>query len=104
MKDNIMPLFVIDLQEGFSGENISVNIDGHDVFKGQNIATRNQIGLAKQIKKEIQSGNHTVRINLEDRGIDESFSIDSSATPFLGISVLNNEIVFTPEATAFGYV
>lgn len=99
-----MPLFTIDLQEGFDDENISINIDGLDVFQGKNIITRNQIGLAKQIKKDLQSGNHTIHINLENRGVNETFSIDSAATPYLGISVEDNKIIFTPEATAFGYV
>ncbi len=95
---------IIDLQEGFLDEDVFVAIDGHEVFQGKNIVTRNQIGLAKQIKNVLQPGKHTVRICLGDRGIDQTFSLDSQHTPYLGISVHDNDIVFQAERNAFGYL
>lgn len=97
-------MFIIDLQEGFSGDKVVLAVDGTEVFQEEKLQTRNQIGLARQIEVDVPSGRHTVSIRFGDAPTTREFAIDTAETPFLGITLAANDIVFTPKAQAFGYL
>lgn len=99
-----MSMLTIDLQEGFNGEKVVVELDGSKIFSDDNLRTRTQIGLAIQVHQDVSLGDHIIGVKVDNSGGTGEFRIDAHKTPFLGISVKNNEVVFTPKAQAFGYV
>jgi hypothetical protein len=101
-----MPTLKIDLQDGFSGDHVVMQIDGRVVYDRSEVKTRMQVGLADSAQVEVDSpGELTVR--LPDRGIEASTSIDVDQTPNIGVAVEDAEVRFRyprDVEVMFGYV
>ena len=95
---------VIHLQEGFEGDSVVIRLDGHEVFRKAEVRTRYQISRAERVEIEAAPGRHTVEVSLPDKGIKDEVVVDAEATPFLGVSLEQDALVFKSSSEAFRYL
>ena len=61
-----MPRLHIALQEGFTGEPVSISVDGREVYRKDQVRTRTQIGLADSVEITHDAGIATIDILARD--------------------------------------
>lgn len=99
-----MPRLCIDLQEGFTGEPITITINSKAIYQKQP-KTRNQIGLAESI--EVDHSDPLARIMIESpkSGQTGSFEIRSDVDVYLGVNRgPDGSFEFTPSNEPFHYL
>lgn len=80
-----MAVLHLALQEGFTGDEVTVTVDGEQVLHRTEVATRTQIGLAERADLSVDAGRHTVTVSA--RGASASIDVDVADTAYLGISL-----------------
>lgn len=93
----------IALQDGFEGEAVTVRVDGTTVIDQASVRTDQRIGLAHAVDVPHAAGVATVEVRVSGRDLRTTAAVDARTTPFVGISVLDGEVVVTTSATPFGY-
>jgi hypothetical protein len=96
-----VPLNIV-LQDGFTGEEAVVRLDGAEVFRAE-AQTAWEISLATSFDATIQPGAHTVELEIASRGIRASHEVEVDQPMWLGVSVLD-EVIWRESTDAFGYV
>ncbi|WP_336211358.1 hypothetical protein [Nonomuraea sp. LPB2021202275-12-8] len=81
-----MPSLTIALQEGFSGERVTVLLDGEVVFDQAGVRTRTQIGSAHTFTVEVAPGAHRIQVRAPEAGGPVSVVADSSTAPVVRVS------------------
>lgn len=93
--------FSIHLQEGFTGSEVIVGVDGAEVYRGKP-STNPVRGLAKVIPATEQSNIPVLKIEIPDQKISWTTTVDLNKGATVGISVSNGCITMR-QANAFGY-
>lgn len=98
-----MPLLHVALQEGFEGEPVVISVNGREIFRGDHVKTRTQIGLAASVDETLAAGNAI--IDVQAGGARTQIHAPLSEDLYLGISLTRDkQIVYRESAQAFGYV
>jgi hypothetical protein len=99
-----MPTLKVDLQEGFSGKQAVLRINGKEVYSGTP-RTRTQIGLAESHSFDLPPQPVTLQFQLPKSGASNSIVLDLAQDHYVGISLsATEEISFTESAEPFGYL
>ncbi len=98
-----MSAIVIDLQEGFDGEKVILQMDDAEVFKSIDVRTRYQIGLADTVTLDLPPGPHVLMIALPERSLSATAEFDSGKAGFIGISRLENRLEISVSPEPFRY-
>lgn len=80
-----MPRLHIALQDGFTGEPVSIRLDGVEVYRKPRVSTDLRISRADAVDVEVLSSRATVE--LEVRAERATIRIDPQETPFLAVSL-----------------
>lgn len=102
-----MSVLHIALQEGFAIEPVEVKVNGKVVFSKPSVKTRTQIGLADSVEVNIEASEQKqieVVISLANRRVSKKVSINADETPFVGISIEDNNIITKLSQEPFGYL
>jgi hypothetical protein len=109
--DQRMSTLHIALQEGFTHDDVRIEVDGAQVYSRQDVSTRQQLGLADSFDTQVDhdathvDGCVTVRVALATRHTQEEFVVPLHEANYVGISVdRNGGIRRRMSATPFGYV
>ena len=101
----------IALQEGFTHDDVSIDVDGAQVYSRQDVSTRQQLGLADSFDTEVDDTASpvdscvTVRVALATRHTQEEFVVPLNEANYVGISIdRHGGIQRRMSATPFGYV
>lgn len=95
----------INLQEGFKGDEVSISINGKQLYHKANVKTRTQIGLADTIETQIDEEQLSLEVQLLNRQIRQVINIQVTDTSHVGISVSQqDEIVCQIQDTPFYYM
>lgn len=95
----------IALQEGFTHDDVRIDVDGAQVYSRQDVSTRQQLGLADSFDTQVGENEVTVRIALATRHTQEEFVVPLNEANYVGISVdRHGGIQRRMSATPFGYV
>jgi len=94
----------VDLQEGFERDQVSVAVDGKNVFEKMDVRTRHQIGFAERIELDLEPGPHRFAVSLPGKNASATIDIDTGVTPYLGVSFEPPSIVLNPSSESFGYL
>ena len=98
-----MPRLHIALQEGFAGEPVTISVDGHEVYKRNEVHTRTQIGLADSVETTHDAGTAAIEI----RAGETTATITATITGdlFVGVSrSKDGRIVHRSSSQQFRYM
>lgn len=82
-----MATVTVDLQEGFTDDEVLVRVGAEPAWHGTKVTTRNQIGFAATVEMSVREGPVTVAIALPRRGISGSVVVDARGEAFVGVSL-----------------
>ncbi len=99
-----MPKLTVDLQEGFTGEPVTVLVDGKELYRGTP-KTRQQIGLAESRSFDLPTHRLTLTVALPSSDLSGSMEVDLREDVWVGV-VLSPEkqIQLRSAPTPFGYL
>ena len=98
-----MPRLHIALQEGFAGDPVSINVDGHETYRKDSVRTRTQIGLADSIETTHDKGSATIEIHARDSAATIMPTLDGDL--FLAVSLSpDGRIVHRSSTEPFRYM
>ena len=94
----------IDLQEGFSGEAVTVRLDGQDHWQTPGARTRLQIGLADSFAMDVAPGQHRLEVQVPARDLQTSVDLNIESPCWVGIELTRTgELTARVSETAFRY-
>jgi len=100
-----MPVIRIDLQEGFTGDTVTVRINGKEIFHEAGVKTRLQSGFARIIPVESANEAAAIEIRLAERRLAGRMDIDAPGAVCVGVSVEpDGEFSHKVSTQPFGYV
>jgi hypothetical protein len=100
-----MPVNRIDLQEGFTGDTVTVRVNGKEIFHEAGVKTRLQSGFARIIPLESAHEAAAIEIRLAERKLAGKFDIDAPGSVCVGVSVdPGGKFSHKVSAQPFGYV
>lgn len=94
----------IALQDGFEGVRVLVSVNGRDVYEREDLWSDPRIGLADSFEVAQTEWPLVVAVRVPDAGLEGSITIETPATPFVGISIYEGQIRFRVSEGAFGYL
>jgi hypothetical protein len=95
-----VPQLVIDLQDGFSGDEVIVRVNGQEVERRSDVRTKRNLGLAQTIAIQVPDGPVTVQVDVPTKGVNGHTEVRH---PQLGVSLAGKEIQFVQSDDEFGY-
>ncbi|GIH97754.1 hypothetical protein ACFFMN_03505 [Planobispora siamensis] len=81
-----MPSLTIALEEGFSGEQVRILLDGEVVFDQADVRTRMQLGMARMLTVEVSPGTHRIQVQVTPQGEPVEMEIDPATAPVVRVS------------------
>jgi hypothetical protein len=99
-----MPLLHIAFQEGFTGEAVTVRINGNEAYRKEQMKTRFQLGYADSFEVNVEEGSVRVEVLLPAQSLSETFEVQVSAPTYVAVSLDQDKIVHRVSAQPFGYV
>jgi hypothetical protein len=94
----------VDLQDGFDGDEVIVKVDGQVAYHEQDVSTLTVIGRAATFTVDEAAPDVDVEVELPERQLRDSFRVDVTATPHLGVSVIGGQLTHRLSTEAFGYM
>lgn len=100
--DDLLPLH-IDFQEGWLGQDVVLVVNGNEQAVND-VRTRLQVGLARQVVVDVPVGTVTVTVEVPSEGLRSSHEVQCSSEHFVAVSLLDGQLVFADQARTYGYV
>ena len=98
-----MSEIVIDLQDGFADDEVLILAGGQEIFNKKGVNTDYSIGLADSVKFEVTEKYIAIEVTIPSRRLSDSIKVDGSSAPYLGVSILDNEIDYQLSDEEFIY-
>jgi hypothetical protein len=99
-----MPVLHLALQDGFADDAVVVRVGNGEPVRHEHVTTKSQIGLARAFEVSVPDGPAEVEVLLPERGLSARTRVDSTETPFLGVSLRDGAIAFRPASERFRYL
>lgn len=98
-----MPLLHIALQEGFTGEAVSISVNGREAYRKDRVVTRTQIGRADVV--ELTLAAPAAAIEIRAGSASASFTVPLAQDLYVAVSLTGDKQIEHRESKqAFGYV
>lgn len=94
----------IALEEGFSGDEVTVRVQGKPVLEGRAVTTRLQIGRAHAFATEVPEGDVDLEVEVPSRSIHHAEQVKVSGTTYVGVSIGQHGLELRSSSQPFGYV
>lgn len=94
----------VHLRDGWYGDEVSIALNGEEVWAAENVTTRFQIGLAQQLDFEVPDGPVTVEVKLPGEGLDEERDVVVHGEHWVGVSKTDGRLEVREQESEFGYV
>ncbi len=95
----------ISLDDGFTGQSVTLLVNGGMVFHQPGVTTDLRTARADALDVDIEGTLAHVTVVVEPDGLQASTDVDSSATPYLCIDLLaHGTIAFRPSQTMPRYM
>ena len=99
-----MAVVKVALEEGFDDDTVIVEVNGRQVFEGEGVSTRTQIGLATSFEVEVDEGEAVVAVRATSQGATGRMRHPVADRLHVGVSVHGGDIVFRTSEEPFGYL
>lgn len=93
----------IDLQEGFTGNSIIMKVNGDEVFNKKDVQTKLLLGYADTFEVKTPEGMVDIEIEVADRNLTRTITLQVSKTTYLGLSLQASHIEYIVSDKPFGY-
>lgn len=93
----------IHLQDGFTGDEVVVKVNGEERLRREDVRTKRVLGLAERVELEVDDGPLSVEVSAPNRGLEKRIELEASDEAHLGVSLTNGEIRVISRKTRFGY-
>ena len=93
----------VDLQEGFNSDAVQIYVNGAKVLEAAGVTTKRMLGLALASEFQVPDGTVNIEVKVPTKNLSKTFSVVTSDTPNLGISIQNGELKSIPSKRRFGY-
>jgi membrane-associated protease RseP (regulator of RpoE activity) len=100
LEGEAVPKLTIDLQDGFSGEDVIVRVNGEEVERRRDVRTKRTLGLAQSFDIKVPDGPVTLEVDLPSKGAIGTTQIHR---PQLGVSWDGEQVQFIHSDKEFGY-
>ncbi|MCV2369420.1 hypothetical protein [Roseateles oligotrophus] len=79
----------IDLQDGFQGQAVTIEVNGRQAYSRSGVSTDLRISRADALELDLEDGSHPtkLRVLVEPGHHQALFELDVESTPFLAISL-----------------
>ena len=94
----------IALHDGFTGQTVTVTIDGREVWRRDNVRTDLRISRAAAFDTEAARSAVTVGVTVEPGTLRATAPVDIAATPYVAVDVQDGGIRIKPSAEPFHYL
>lgn len=94
----------IALHDGFTGQTVTVMVDGRQVYRRADVRTDLRISRADAFDTGAAGPTAEVEVTVEPGGMAAATRLDPTATPYLAIDLRGGTIHFTRSATPFFYM
>jgi hypothetical protein len=95
-----MPKLTIDLQDGFSGDEVIVRVNGQEVARPAGVKTKRMLGLAQSLDVSVPAGPVSLEIDLPAKQIRGTRVVHHS---HIGVSLAGTDVQFIEADKPFGY-
>jgi hypothetical protein len=102
-EESMTETFQIDLQEGFDGDTVVIQVNGREEYHEHNVTTSLLTGYAHTISAQVPPGQVNIEILIPTRNISKTEFIEMPEHKYLGVSVQHNEIETIKSSVPFGY-
>ena len=93
------------LEEGFSGDAVTVRVAGKKAFEARALQTMLQVGLADQFSVDVPDGDVEVSIEAPRRGVAHRQKVAVDGPTYIGISLEETgDVKVRTSSEPFGYV
>lgn len=96
-------LLHIAFQDGFDSDTVVVRLDGRQVLRRDGVATDPRFGAAGTFEVSVEAGEHSVEVELPEKGAKDALRLEVDAATYLGVSVEGTGLRFRLSETRFGY-
>lgn len=93
----------LHLQEGFSGDEIAIKVNGKERMRREGVRTRRVLGLAEHVELDVEDGPLSIEISMPARGLDKRVDLEASDEVYVGISLAGDDLRVITRKTPFGY-
>jgi membrane-associated protease RseP (regulator of RpoE activity) len=91
-----MALLHIALQEGFTGDDVVVRVQGEEVFRKEDVTTRLQIGYADSFEVRVEGEEVKIEVLLPLKNLSETIILQVPPTEYLGLSIYEGRLITEP--------
>jgi hypothetical protein len=95
-----MPAVTVDLQEGFTGDEVIVRVNGREVKRCPAVRTKRTLGLAESVGLDVPDGPVTLEVAVPAKGVTGTVDLRHSQ---VGVSVSDSGLHFIQSDQEFGY-
>ncbi|NND34627.1 MAG: hypothetical protein HKN76_18720 [Saprospiraceae bacterium] len=97
-------LLSISLQEGFSNDKVVVHCNDTKVYERSDVTSDIRYGLADSFDIPIEEGLNQIKVTLADKGLSQTFQIQSANIQYVGISLVKGDLALKFSDVPFGYL
>ena len=94
----------IALHDGFTGQAVTVTIDGREVWRRDDIRTDLRISRAAAFDIETAQPAVTVGVAVEPGSLHATLQVNVAATPYVAVDVQDGALRIKPSAEPFHYL
>src|SRR5947208_12304875 len=95
-----MPPVNVDLQEGFTGDEVIFRVNGREVKRYPAVRTKRTLGLAESVALDVPDGPVTLEVAVPTKGVTGAVDLRHSQ---VGVSVGDSGLQFIQSDQEFGY-
>ena len=94
---------LIDLQEGFMGDTVSVRVGNEQIYHKENVSTDFFEGRAESIEATVPEGPVTVEVEVLSRHLVDQIVLNVPPVSYLGVAVSEARLRFRVSDDSFLY-
>lgn len=102
-QDLTMITLGIDLQEGFDGDQVVIDVNGKEFFRQEKVFTKLLLGYAETMVFKVPQGITTIKISLPQKQLEKTIKLDLEKDAYLGISVTSTGLEYIVSDNPFFY-
>ncbi len=94
---------LIDLQDGFSDDIVVIKVDNQEIFNKKGVNTDYTLGRADSVETKVCKGSVDFTVTVPSKSLSDTVVLEVAAKVYLGVSIIDDRIVFRISDEFFTY-